>query len=78
MVQKKKKEDWKLFIGQGERNLSGNERLLALTPPPWREFEEEKALDKDEIRRRWQEIQKLATERKNILRRGEKFRIYSE
>jgi MoxR-like ATPase len=78
MVQKKKKEDWRLFFGQGELNSSATERLLDLTPPPWRQFEKEGDLDKTEIDRRWRYIQELAATRKNTLGRGEKFRIYAE
>ncbi len=75
--------DWRLFFGNGQKNLPGTERLKDLSPPPWRQFDNQtdNPLDEEEqkeIADRWQAILELGQTKKRAIKKGQDFRIASE
>ena len=75
--------DWRFFFGNGQQNSSGTERLKDLSPPPWRQFDNQTDTplneeEKKEITDRWQAILDLGKTKKRAIKKGQDFRIASE
>ncbi len=81
MTDKEKQQDWRLFLGNGQRNEAGIKQLEKLEPPPWRQFSDRTDIPVNSkgIDERWQAIQDLLkTKKQKEIKRGQNFRIASD